>query len=388
MQVQITAPIHGAILNRHDGRQGEDGLRIAVQGVVSGADAVTVRVAGGANDLTSGNESSSRGNESAGRGESGAVGEVRAAIVGATFTADVTLTAHETELTAVAERGGETLSHAVTVLWDRNSFPRYRFSLDDDIYFLRDIAFDRPKSLFDNFYLGFMRDLRDRYGTKTHINIYYACEDFDLRQMPDTYKSEWRDNADWLQLSFHARADQPRDPYKEASAEKLLTDYRQVRDETLRFTGEQSWSHFTTLHWGEGTRLGCRALRQEGIWGLAGYFIPTPAPRVNYYLDAATTAYLFTHDYWKDHGEDILFVTHDQVINSVKTPEAVTAHLETVAQDPHRSEILELMVHEQYFRQHLPHYQPNVPAKTEAAIRWATEHGYKSVLYEEGFLGA
>ena len=60
-------------------------------------------------------------------------------------------------------------------------------------------------SLFDNFYLGFMRDLRDRYGTKTHINIYYAYEDFDLRQMPDTYKSEWRDNADWLQLSFHAR---------------------------------------------------------------------------------------------------------------------------------------------------------------------------------------
>lgn len=358
MQVQITAPIHGAVLNRHDGRQGDDGLRITVQGVVSEADTVTVN-------------------------------GVRARIVGATFLAEYTLADHETVITAVADRGGETLSHAVTVLWDRNSFPRYRFSLDDDIYFLRDIAFERPKSLFDNFYLGFMRDLRDRYGTKTHINIYYACEDFDLRQMPDTYKSEWRDNADWLQLSFHARADQPREPYKEASAEKLLTDFRQVRDETLRFAGEESWSHFTTLHWGEGTRRGCRALRQEeGIWGLAGYFIPAPALRVNYYLDAPTTAYLNTHDYWKDFGEDILFVTHDQVINTIKTPEAVVAHLETVAQDPHRSEVMELMVHEQYFRKHLPHYQPNVPAKVEAAIRWATERGYTSVLYEEGFLGA
>ena len=357
MQVQITAPIHGAVLNRHDGRQDDDGLHISVQGVVSEADTVTVN-------------------------------GVRARIVGATFTVANTLDAHETVLTAVAERGGEKLSHAVTVLWDRNSFPRYRFSLDDDIYFLRDIALERPKSLFDNFYLGFMRDLRDKYGAKTHINIYYACEDFDLRQMPDTYKSEWRDNADWLQLSFHARADQPRDPYKEASAEKILTDFRQVRDETLRFAGEESWSHFTTIHWGEGTRLGCRALRREGIWGLAGYFIPAPDLRVNYYLDAATTAYLNSHDYWMDYSEDILFVTHDQVINSIKTPEAVVAHLETVAQDPHRSEIMELMVHEQYFRKHLPHYQPNVPAKTEAAIRWATEHGYRSVLYNEGFLGA
>ena len=253
MQVQITAPIHGAILNRHDGRQDDDGLHITVQGVVSEADTVTVN-------------------------------GVTATIIGATFAADYTLDAHETVLTAVAERGGETLTHAVTVLWDQRSFPRYRFSLDDDVLFLRDIALKRPKSLFDNFYLGFMRDLRDRYGAKTHINIYYAYEDFDLRQMPDTYKSEWRDNADWLQLSFHARADHPRDPYKEASAEKILTDYRQVRDETLRFAGEESWSLFTTIHWGEGTRLGCRALRQEGIWGLAGYFIPAPDLRVNYYL--------------------------------------------------------------------------------------------------------
>ena len=42
MQVQITAPIHGAILNRHDGRQDDAGLHITVQGVVSEADTVTV----------------------------------------------------------------------------------------------------------------------------------------------------------------------------------------------------------------------------------------------------------------------------------------------------------------------------------------------------------
>ena len=129
MQVQITAPIHGAILNRHDGRQDDDGLHITVQGVVSEADTVTVN-------------------------------GVTATIIGATFAADFTLDAHETVLTAVAERGGETLTHAVTVLWDQRSFPRYRFSLDDDVLFLRDIALERPKSLFDNFYLGFMRDLR------------------------------------------------------------------------------------------------------------------------------------------------------------------------------------------------------------------------------------
>ena len=57
MQVQITAPIHGAILNRHDGRQDDAGLHITVQGVVSEADTVTVN-------------------------------GVAATIIGATFTAD------------------------------------------------------------------------------------------------------------------------------------------------------------------------------------------------------------------------------------------------------------------------------------------------------------
>ena len=146
MQVQITAPIHGAILNRTTGGRTTTACTI-VQGVVSEADT---------------------------RSRSAPL--VKARIVGATFTAAYTLDAHETVITAVAERGGETLSHAVTVLWDRDSFPRYRFSLDDDIYFLRDIAVEKPKSIFDTYYLGFMRDLRDRYGTKTHINIYYACE--------------------------------------------------------------------------------------------------------------------------------------------------------------------------------------------------------------------
>jgi len=359
MYVSILSPVHGAILNRHDGKQTDTGLEITVQGVVEGADCVTVN-------------------------------GIPAHVVGSTFAATCIVAEPQVTLTAEAVKAGESVAHRVTVLWDRYSFPRYRLSLDDNIYFLRDIAKEQPVSLFDNWFLAFWRNLHRRYGTKTHINLYYECEDFNLSQMPVRYKAEWQDNAHWLKLSFHARADVPAEPYKEASAAQLLADYRQVKEQVLRFAGEEVWSNFTTLHWGTGTRAACRALRQEeGVWGLAGYFIADEkGARVNYYLDYPTTAYLYRHDYWKDLGEDLIFVTHDLVINLKKTPEEVVAHLEEVAHDPHRAEILELMIHEQYFRKILRHYQPNAMAKVEAAVHWVTERGYKPVLYDEGFLGA
>ena len=93
------------------------------------------------------------------------------------------------------------------VVWDRYSEPRYRFSIDDNSFFLRDIAQKNYASLFDCFYLKMLRDLNKKYGVKFTLNIYYTAADdakfatdadFKLPQFPDRYKGEWRDNASWL----------------------------------------------------------------------------------------------------------------------------------------------------------------------------------------------
>ena len=72
----------------------------------------------------------------------------------------------ETDLVAVAEGGGQRCENRVRVVWDRYSEPRYRFSIDDNSFFLRDIAQKNYASLFDCFYLKMLRDLNKKYGAK------------------------------------------------------------------------------------------------------------------------------------------------------------------------------------------------------------------------------
>jgi len=351
--LRITAPPDGAILNRHDGEGTPRGLRIIVEGVSPGP----VRVNGVAAEVREGR-----------------------------FRAPVVLAAHENRITA--ESGGR--KDPILVFWDRNSLPRYRFSVDDNIWFLRDIAQNAAKhqSIFDNPYLAFWRELHQKYGARIHFNIYWETEGFNLSQMPAKYREEWRRNADWIRLTFHARANDPARPYLESTAERIREDYRLVTREIARFAGREVLSPFTTVHWGTTTQAAARALRQEGVLGLAGYFeARDELPTVCYYLPLAQWTYLMGRDYWKDTREHLIFIRHDMVINSFRLEEIVP-RLESLAVDPHQSEVLELMIHEQYFYPRYVAYQPDFRQKVERAIEWATRRGYRPVFFEEGFLGA
>jgi hypothetical protein len=180
--VKIEEPFHGAVLNRRHGRQADGGLMIRVSGHAPLRDHVTVNGA-----------------------------PVQRA--GTKFTAEVLLRQKETDILAASHGSFGLHEHRVRVVWDKHSEPRYRFSIDDNSFFLRDIARKNYTSLFDNFYLKGLRELHSKYGTRFVLNIYYATEDgFELPQFPDRYKSEWRDNSDWLKLAFHAYANKPDRP--------------------------------------------------------------------------------------------------------------------------------------------------------------------------------
>jgi len=351
--LRIVEPPDGAILNRHDGEARDSRLWITVKGAAPPGGKVTVN-----------------GRPATVRGEA--------------FEARLTLAARENRITA--EAGGR--RDTVTVLWDRDSFPRYRFSIDDNIRFLQDIAQKQYRSLFDNPYMAFWREMHRKYGAKIHFNIYYEMPGFNLTGFPDRYRAEWQANRDWIRLSFHARANDPDRPYLNAPAGQVIRDYRLVMREIERFAGKELTGPVTTIHWGEATREACIALRQEGITTLAGYFEldKNGAPRVSYYLDGDHTRHLGGRDYWKDTSTDLLFVRHDIVVNGVKL-ENIVPHLERVAADPHQSEIMELMIHEQYFYPDYRAYQPDFRERVEKAIRWASEKGYKPVFYGDGFLG-
>jgi sugar lactone lactonase YvrE len=354
--LRILDPPDGAILNRHDGQPTAGGLRVWVEG--AGPAGAAVRI-------------------------NGAQAEVR----DGRFRAPVVLRERETRILAEAPGG---LRDAIVVLWDRDSVPRYRFSVDDNIRFLKDLAEHAAnyRSIFDNPYLGFWRTMHDKYGAKIHFNIYYQTQGFNLSQMPVKYREEWQQNAGWIRLTFHARANEPDRPYLEASAEEIREDYRLVTREIERFAGKELLSPFTTVHWGTTTLAGARALRAEGVRGLAGYFeARDELPTVCYYLPLERWRYLMGRDYWKDTREDLLFIRHDIVVNTVPL-EKIVPHLERVAADPHQSEVLELMIHEQYFYPDYVAYEPDFRQRVERALQWVTQRGYKPVFYKDGFLGA
>ena len=353
--LRITEPVDGAILNHNDGETTATGLRILVRGFSRLADPVRIN-------------------------------NISAPVREGRFEAPITLSDRETKI--VAESAGR--RDQITVLWDRDSFKRYRVSTDDNIWFLRDIAQNAATyhSIFDNAYLGFWRQMHEKYGSKVHFNLYYETQGFNLSQMPDKFRPEWQKNADWIRLTFHARANDPDRPYLHASPERVRQDYRLVTGEIERFAGKELMSPITTVHWGTIPRAAARALRAEGVLGLVGYFeLNDDLPTVCYYLPLAETRYLMGRDYWKDMQEDILFVCHDMVMNLFHVADIVP-RLEQVAADPHQAEIIELMIHEQYFYQDYVAYEPDYRQRVERAIEWVTQHGYKPVFYSEGFLGA
>ncbi len=353
--LRITEPADGAILNRHDGALTAEGLRIQVKGLLQGGGAVKVN---------------------------GTAAVVR----NGEFQASAVLRSRENRI-VVEGPGG--LRDETTVLWDRDSFKRYRFSTDDNIWFLRDIARNANAyaSIFQNPYMGFWREMHRKYGARIHHNIYYETAGFNLSQMPDKFRGEWRANADWLRLSFHARANQPARPYMHASAEQIRVDYRMVNREIERFAGKELLSPVTTIHWASTTQAGARALREEGVRVLLGAdWFRDDLPYVGCYLSIPQMRCILGRDYWKDVRQDLIVIHHDMVINHF-SPDRIAPALERIAADPHESEVMELIIHEQYFYPDYSGYEPDYRQRVERAIEWVTRHGYKPVFFEEGFLG-
>ncbi len=355
--VKIDQPFHGAVLNHRHGETVDGGLRIRVAGEAPLGDRVTVN-------------------------------GVAAARAGTRFVSEVVLGKKETEIVAASQGSLGRAEHRVRVVWDQHSFPRYRFSVDDNSFFLRDIAQKEYASLFDCWYLKIFRDLNAKYGAKFVLNIYYTTGDgFELPQFPDRYKGQWRDNAGWLKLAFHAHANDPPRPYQYASPSQLIADLDQVANEILRFAGEETYSPPTVIHWGMVQPAALKPLFEHGVRALSGDFRRTDSGwDVNYLLDEDRSEYLSRHDALKDFSSGIVFSRVDIVCNN--TPlERIVPTLAPLAEDPNTAEIMDLFTHEQYFWPFYRRHLPDHAQRLDAAIRWVTEHGYKPVLFHEGLLG-
>jgi len=363
--IRITSPRNGDILNRHDGTETAESLTVEVAGDAPRGAQVTVN---------------------------GIHAHVAGDSAGGTFQCAVPITQRRNEITATAVHGGTESTDTITVLWDKGSQPRYRFSVDDNIQFLRELGSnpDDYPSLFDHWYLAFWRRMHEEFGAKIHINIYHQTVggDFTLDRIPTKWHDEWEANADWLHLSFHALQDQPEQPYRNATYDEMARDYDAVVGHIKRFAGYSVVSNTTTVHWAAATKDACRALYDRGIRVLIGIFRREFEDRcpTGYYLPDDIKDHINTRDYYYDPDTELIFITEDATVNNLAVP-GIEPWLDNQAASPHTSELIELLIHEQYFREELPFYQPDIQDKVIHSLRWVTARGYAPVFWGEGFLG-
>ncbi|MCL2742922.1 MAG: hypothetical protein FWE67_03630 [Planctomycetaceae bacterium] len=289
----------------------------------------------------------------------------------------------------------ETKETRLKVIWLKNSVPRYRFTIDDTIFCLREIHQSNYKSIFEDYFLGNLRKLHQKYGTKFALNLFYETSEeerikvkkeyFNLSMFSDKYKSEWRDNADWLRLLFHSKCEFPDSPYMNASPETLIADFVQIEREIKRFAGEETYLPATVIHWGTIKPETYKPLAAHGVTVLSGSF--QRSDYVSYQLDALRCAYLVKHKLLLDVDSGIVFSKFALgAVNNVSLDSIVPSLEKTIA-DPNAAELLDLVTHEQYFWEFYNRYMPDHWERLDRAFAFVTEHGYKPVFINDPPLG-
>lgn len=301
------------------------------------------------------------------------------------WTAEVALKPEKTLLTACA--GGETLQICVHRL--TKAAGKYALSVDDNIWWLAELNRDRPASLFDHPYLAVYRQAHEQFGAKVRLNLFYQVEGeaikkygpFNLSMMTDQYKQEFEANADWLHLAFHSLQEEPAKPYLHSSYEEVYEDCKKVREEIIRFAGGKSFENATTVHFGECSPEGIRALQDLGIRALMGYIALNQdgKPCVSYNLTAEKVRQMQKYGFWKDPETGMIYGKIDVVMN-LYSPERIVEILTQEHEEQPGRGFVEIMIHEQYFHSDYRAYEPDYAERIFAGCRWCHERGYEGTF--------
>ncbi len=247
----------------------------------------------------------------------------------------------------------------------------YCFTVDDNIKCLQEISCGEYASIFEHPYLSMYKRLHDRYGLKVQLNLFYEKGSFDLSKMSDRFKNEWRENSDWLKMSFHSRLENI-EPYRNSGYDEVFADCQAVNREIVRFAGEDSLAKTTTIHYCLTTEEGLKALKDNGVLGLLGLFGSTSS----YLRTPEQCDILRSGEVVRDDG--ISYAKIDAVLNNLKKDEI----LPTLERYKDRS-FVSVMIHEQYFYSDYARYQPDFEEKLDATFDYFKKNGFSSIFFEE-----
>ncbi len=390
--IEITSHRQGAILNHNHGVESESSLKIKLEGVSTSGQPIQVN-------------------------------GVPAEMDGRHFYADLELTQKFNPVKVSVMTPYGIYSQEIVLVWDKKSFKRYFCYLDDHSFLFTDLAKDRPASAFDHFYLANLKKCHDLYGLKVTLNAFYHNDhhDFDLKDMPDIWKSEFEDNADWLKFSFHSYSEFPDRPYLESTAEEFGAHYDLVQGEIYRFAGEKSFIPPQVIHWANIHP----AVTQEMIRRGSTCYSYTPRARVMggpsladrqsggnmkliqersisgedkssgtaglkmHYDYPEEVSYLDKHGVYYDPAIGLFFHGNsDACTNLVPIDEIPAKVAAKMAQrESAGTEVAGFAGHEQYSFPYYPNFVPDHDDRILLLSRLFHEHGYQATFINDGLLG-
>lgn len=249
------------------------------------------------------------------------------------------------------------------------------FTVDDNIRFFQSITKNQPESLFDDPYLAMYKRLHDEFDLKVQLNLFYCSDEFDLSQMTDAYRDEWKEHSNWLKLSFHSRVENSK-PYQFSGYDEVYNDCKAVHDQILRFASPSTLAKTTTIHCCLATQDGLKALAEHGVKGLLGLYGDEENPRTSYSINEKNALRLRNGNILLKDG--INFAPIDVILNIYSLEEILT-NLSNLLD----REKIWLMIHEQYFYPDYKRYQPDFEKKLRETFLFLCQNGYKSRLFED-----
>lgn len=246
----------------------------------------------------------------------------------------------------------------------------------DDVYnCISDISSHNYSSVFENGFLGDLKKFHDTYGAVFTLNCFNTCSkqtDYDISNIPDTYKEELSANSDWLKFSFHSEDDNANYGSSENTSlgtatgdcmEKIKASYNKFTSAIINATGtENSIDRVVRLGFFGGTENNVKAL-MECEYGITGV-LAADDTRISYYLNDTDNNYLLKNYEYYDKNNNIKMFKSQVRLENVKDNNAQFSLISSV-----NSNMIEIFTHEQ-------NYNSVVKSRLEEYLKWAKSKNY------------
>ena len=186
-------------------------------------------------------------------------------------------------------------------------------SVDDFFMTLKELTENETKyeSLFEHPIFAFFLEMHEKYGAVFHCYCFGEAGTFTLADVTGKYRSEFEQNADWLQFGFHGMnydaiyGDNGGTRMINRDAKQAAEDYAFVMGNLAEIVGEKALDFVPRIHFFAGTKECCRAWRHAkyGIEGL----LAADDDRYSYYHDTEQHDRLMAENAWYDTELDLTF---------------------------------------------------------------------------------